>query len=95
MKALIKKEIRLILPAWITAMLLATVPGIFNIFWENATSGESLLIFVMFIFAAGVLFLGINSFGEELSYNTFSALLSQPMKRPRIDIHAKQSFSRK
>ena len=84
MKTLIKKEIRLLLPAWITAMLLAIVPGIFNIAWEFSTSDGSVFIFVQLIFAAGVLFLGINSFGEELSYNTFSALLSQPMKRPRI-----------
>lgn len=84
MKTLIKKEIRLLLPAWITAMLLATVPGILNIFWISSTFGASVFPFVQLVFAAGVLFLGINSFGEEMSYNTFSALLSQPMNRPRI-----------
>jgi ABC-type transport system involved in multi-copper enzyme maturation permease subunit len=84
MKTLIKKEIRLLLPAWITAMLLAIVPGVFNIAWEFSTSDSSVFIFVQLIFAAGVLFLGINSFGEELNYNTFSVMLAQPMKRPRI-----------
>ena len=84
MKTLIKKEIRLLLPAWITAMLLSIVPGISNIAWESSTSDGSLFLFVDLIFAAGVLFLGIHSFGEEISYNTFSALLAQPMRRPRI-----------
>lgn len=84
MKTLIKKEIRLLLPAWITAMLLAIVPGIFNIIWEDTAFRDSFFPFVLLIFAAGVLFLGINSFGEELNYHTFSALLSQPMNRPRI-----------
>jgi ABC-type transport system involved in multi-copper enzyme maturation permease subunit len=88
MKALIKKEIRLLMPAWITAMLLATVPGILNVIsiycYGFMPSGGGLFFFVQLMFAAGVLLLGINSFGEELSYNTFSALLSQPLKRPRI-----------
>jgi hypothetical protein len=91
-KTLIQKEIRLLLPAWIIAIVLATVPGIFNIalistnpteFLANDNDG-SFFFFVQLAFAAGVLFLGINSFGEEMSYNTFSALLSQPMRRRRI-----------
>lgn len=85
MKTLIKKEIRLLLPAWITAMLLAIVPRVLLIIWSADSFDQvSLSFFAGLIFAAGVLFLGVNSFGGELSCNTFSALLSQPMKRPRV-----------
>ena len=88
MKTLIKKEIRLLLPAWITAMLLVIIPGFLNVVWICTRPAEfganGFFFFPQLTFAAGVLFLGINSFGEELSCNTFSALLSQPMKRPRI-----------
>ncbi|HTV42688.1 MAG TPA: hypothetical protein VMF08_19145 [Candidatus Sulfotelmatobacter sp.] len=88
MKTLIKKEIRLLLPAWITAMLLVIIPGILNIVWTRNFRefgvSDGIFFFIQLMFAAGVLFLGINSFGEELSCNTFSALLSQPIKRPRI-----------
>ena len=83
MKTLIKKEIRLLLPAWITAMLLAIVPRLFVVLCAPDYS-VPLSFFANLIVAAGLLFLGINSFGQELSCNTFSALLSQPMQRPRI-----------
>ncbi|HEX3624762.1 MAG TPA: ABC transporter permease [Verrucomicrobiae bacterium] len=84
MRTLIKKEFRLLLPAWITVMLLAVIPGILNIAWISTTSNGGLFLFVHLMYAAGVLFLGIHSFGEEISCHTFSGLLSQPMNRPRI-----------
>jgi hypothetical protein len=87
MKMLIKKEIRLLLPAWITAMLLAVVPRPFIILCSpgNPTFYQgSISSIAESIFAIGLLILGINSFGQELTCNTFSALLSQPMKRPRL-----------
>ncbi|HEY1787795.1 MAG TPA: hypothetical protein VGJ73_06545, partial [Verrucomicrobiae bacterium] len=88
MKTLIKKEIRLLQPAWTIAMLLAIVPRIFVILCTspgNPPYYQNGLSFIAgLIFAFGLLVLGINSFGQELSCNTFSALLSQPMNRPRI-----------
>ncbi len=88
MKTLIKKEIRLLLPAWITAMLLAIVPRVFIVFCSEGyfypDYSVPLSLFADLIVAPGLLFLGINSFGQELSSNTFSAMLSQPIKRPRL-----------
>ena len=87
MKTLIKKEIRLLLPAWIAAMLLAIVSCLFAIlcaeyYYPNEPGRLSFL--TTLTVAVGLLILGINSFGQELSCNTFSALLSQPMKRRRL-----------
>ena len=90
MATLIKKEIRLLLPAWIVAMLLAILPGVLQValvvgfqpgwgFYEGPDC-----FFILLIFAVGVLLLGINSFGQELSSGTFSSLLSQPAERRRI-----------
>ena len=86
MKTLIKKEIRLLMPAWITAMLLAIVPRIFINLCATPANGDERFMSLPaeLIFAFGLMFLGINSFGQELSGNTFSALLSQPIKRPRV-----------
>ncbi|HEX3624763.1 MAG TPA: ABC transporter permease [Verrucomicrobiae bacterium] len=80
MKTLIKKEIRLLLPAWIAAMLVAVIsPWIVPAFF-----GEQHPFFFHFMFPLGVLFLGITSFGMEFSSGTFSISLSQPMDRRLI-----------
>jgi ABC-type transport system involved in multi-copper enzyme maturation permease subunit len=94
MNTLIKKEIRLLLPAWVAAMVLAVVPTF--IVWgvlgfdstqlgpEPAASASFVATFMPFIFALGVLLLGISSFGQELNSGCFGALLSQPAERRRI-----------
>jgi hypothetical protein len=78
MSPLIKKEIRLLLPAWIVAMVLAIftppIPGA----WLLGTSGTP------FGLILGLLLLGIASFGQEFSSGSFSTLLSHPMERGRI-----------
>jgi hypothetical protein len=91
MSALIKKEIRLLLPAWIAAMLLAVVPAWFTgIAWNlDYTAGLAQSDFLLeglvpLIFALGILFLGISPFGREFSQGTFTVLLSQPAERSRI-----------
>jgi hypothetical protein len=81
MNAILRKEIRLLLPAWSLAMAMSTLP-----IWARngrilsqdfgATVG-TLLVF----FAAGALLLSLSSFGAEMSFGTFPALLAQP--RPR------------
>jgi ABC-type transport system involved in multi-copper enzyme maturation permease subunit len=91
MNFLIKKEIRLLLPAWIVAMLLAIVPAwiggaALNLDYRTnqAYSGFRLDGFVPVIFALGILLLGISSFGQEFNQGTFQVLLSQPMERARV-----------
>lgn len=76
MNALIKKEIRLILPAWIAAMLLVILP-----IWIIPANLGSYRIYA---FALGFLFLGLASFGQEFSFRTLSLSLSQPVSRHRF-----------
>lgn len=91
MSALVKKEVRLLLPGWIAAMLLAIVPAwISGAAWNmdysvnQAQSGFWLDGLVPLVFALGVLFLGLSSFGQEFSLGTFTVLLSQPTERSRV-----------
>ncbi len=84
MNALIRKEIRLILPAWIMAMVLATLPV--WIVWPGPgfLLFQNLGLMVFAPFALGVLLLSITPFGQELNLGTFSVLLSQPVSRSRL-----------
>jgi len=71
MNALVKKEIRLLLPSWVVAMLLALVQAItqpydFYIAW--------LLFF-------GLTIMALTTIGREASLNTLSTLLAQPAER--------------
>jgi ABC-type transport system involved in multi-copper enzyme maturation permease subunit len=91
MKTLIKKEIRLLLPAWVVAMLLAIVPAwiggaALNLDYQihQVHSEFRLEEFVPVLFALGILLLGISTFGQEFNQNTFQVLLSQPMERARV-----------
>ena len=77
MNALIRKEIRLISPAWGVAMvvlggaiLVAPMPAL-----------EGLL---PVLFAASAIFLALLPFGQECSLGTFSSLLVQPAPRQRL-----------
>jgi ABC-type Na+ efflux pump permease subunit len=83
MNPLVKKEIRLLMPAWIVAMILATVPYWIVEFFDADVITANVFrppCFIMF----GMLFLGITSFGSEISFKTFPLLLSQPVPRGRI-----------
>ncbi len=91
MSPLIKKEIRLLLPAWIGAMILAIVPAwIGGTVWNlndsvnRAEAGFWLEGLVPMLFALGILSLGPSPFGQEFSHGTFTVLLSQPIERSRI-----------
>jgi ABC-type Na+ efflux pump permease subunit len=74
MNALVKKEIRLLLPSWIVAMLLAMVQGITRPYDFYVAS---LLFF-------GLTIMALTTIGRETSLNTFSSLLAQPAERIRI-----------
>ena len=74
MSPLVKKEIRLVLPAAITAMLLAFLSRLRPL-------DDSLPVCLLFI---GMVMMALSSFGRESSLNTFSALLAQPTERTKI-----------
>ncbi len=74
MNALVKKEIRLLLPSWIAAVLLAMVQAITRPYDFYVAS---LLFF-------GLTIMALTTIGREASLNTFSAMLAQPAERIRI-----------
>jgi hypothetical protein len=74
MNALVKKEIRLLLPSWIAAVLLAIVQAITRPYDFYVAS---LLFF-------GLTIMALTTIGREASLNTFSSLLAQPVERIRI-----------
>jgi ABC-type transport system involved in multi-copper enzyme maturation permease subunit len=74
MKVLIRKEIRLLLPAWIVAVLLAMVQGI--------TRPYDFYIASLLFF--GLTIMSLSTIGRETSLNTFSSVLAQPAERIRI-----------
>lgn len=83
MNALIKKEIRLLLPAWIAAMLLAIAP-VWIVHGIEEAYDSNIFLIPGFCLMLGTLFLGIASFGQEFSFRTFTLLLSQPISRKQI-----------
>ncbi len=78
MTPLLKKEIRLILPAWLAVLLLEV--------WQPwlGHDHDTALSFAPVLFFLGVILLAVDSFGREFSLGTFSALMSQPLERGRI-----------
>ena len=74
MNALVKKEIRLLLPSWSVAALLALVQAITRPYDFYVAS---LLFF-------GLTIMALTTIGRETSLNTFSLLLAQPAERRRI-----------
>jgi hypothetical protein len=84
MNALVRKEIRLVLPAWIAAVVLAIFPV--WLVWPGPHSFilQSPGVAVYAPFAIGVLLLGLTPFGQELNFGTFSMLLAQPVSRRHL-----------
>jgi len=75
MSPLLRKELRMLLPAWAVALLLATMPV-----WPWRVFPP----FLEFSFGAAVVLLGLTPFGQEMSGGTFGLLLVQPDKRARF-----------
>ena len=83
MSALVRKEIRLLLPAWIAAMLLVMAPILLGrLIDENDPIGVTNML-TAFGVAIGCVILGLAGMGREISSHTFSLLLAQP--RPRAE----------
>ena len=74
MNPLVKKEIRLLLPSFVVAVLLALVQGITRPYDFYVAS---LLFF-------GLTIMALTTMGREASLNTFSMMLAQPAERTRI-----------
>lgn len=84
MNALIRKEIRLILPAWIAAMILSIAPVWFVSARYLVSLREEGAVNASLAFGIGAIFLGLAPFGQECGFGTFSLLLAQPVTRRRI-----------
>jgi len=82
MSALLKKEFRLLLPAWIAAMLLpiASFP-IGQLINLNVDETNDLMVACA---ALGCLVLGLAGFGREFESRTFPLLLVQPRERKQF-----------
>src|SRR6266852_4416904 len=74
MTPIVAKEIRLLLPAYVMALLLAIVP-----IW--LLPGEAATIFS---FCFGAVILAVSCLGREFALGTFPLLLVQPLERSRI-----------
>ncbi|MDR3457913.1 MAG: ABC transporter permease subunit [Verrucomicrobiae bacterium] len=82
MNALVKKEIRLLLPNFGFACVLA-LAGLFPNHADSLFSG--IVYFIGCIFCpAVVVMLALSSFGSEVGSGTFSNLLAQPVSRVKI-----------
>ncbi len=81
MNALLRKEVRMLMPVWIAALAQAVLPTVF--FWTiyQKLPPEPLLYIP---FGLGVLLLGLTSFGYEFGTGTFSIFLAQPIPRLRL-----------
>jgi hypothetical protein len=88
MSPLIRKETRLLLPAWVAALVMATMP-----LWRwhpfegvsQGLFGEAIFMQMLpLIFVAPLLVLALSPFGQEMSYGTFGLLLVQPEERRRF-----------
>ena len=84
MNALVKKEIRLLLPAWVTAMLLVIAPVMLDGFFDDYHPAETIVAMTWYVTAAACILLGLTSFGREFSSGTFSLLLGQPRRREEL-----------
>ncbi len=78
MSALVKKEIRLLLPGWLAILLLEVVQPWF---WNDPDFTFEMIAVIFFF---GINILAVDSFGREFSLGTFSSLLAQPVERRRI-----------
>jgi hypothetical protein len=78
MSVLVRKEIRLLAPAWIAALAAATMP-----LWFGQDRQDSRGLSLP-CFGLALVFLGLTTLGKEMSWGTFGLLLSQPEKRERF-----------
>src|SRR5438067_9923663 len=76
MSPIVAKEVRLLLPGYVMALLLAIVA----IWLVPGDPGAA----TIFSFCFGAVILALSSFGREFALRTFPLVLSQPLERWRI-----------
>jgi ABC-type transport system involved in multi-copper enzyme maturation permease subunit len=88
MNALVKKEIRVLLPSFLIGCVL-TLANWFsfweNLFLENPSAFNSILSMIPLVVCPAVaVMIALDSFGGEVSSGTFAVLLAQPISRVKI-----------
>lgn len=81
MNALIRKEVRLMLPAWLAAWGLSALPFFVAVLNAFEPTSQTHIHFGLYTVPIGCAILGLSVFGREFSAGVFSLLLVQP--RPR------------
>jgi len=84
MSIVLRKELRLLLPAWVATVVMTTVPAWCTHAAWFARNGLAVGIVSIACFALGTLFLALSPFGQEISFGTFSLMLAQPQTRRRL-----------
>ena len=84
MSPLVKKEVRLLMPGFLAAMVLAFSNFLLPDFGRSPFIRGLLVVFPFVGCPAMVLMMALSSFGSELSFGTFSNLLAQPVPRKQI-----------
>lgn len=79
MSALARKELRLLAPAWIVALVLTIPPALLTDEWFFRSTAIPHLAFWL-----SALLLGMTTFGREFGNRCFSLLLTQPQSRERL-----------
>src|ERR1035437_10236400 len=79
MNALIAKEMRLLLPAYGMALLLAVIPV-----WLFPEVNQPVADSAIGPIWLGAVLLALSAFGREFGLKTFPLLLAQPLERRRI-----------
>jgi hypothetical protein len=82
MNALVRKEIRMLLPAWVVAMVLVIGTLFLSAVSRHPVWGNPM--WMAFGLVVGCLLMALLPFGQECSLGTFSYLLAQPVSRRRI-----------
>jgi len=78
MTPLLKKEIRLLLPAWLAVLCLEVGQP-----WITKDQGQAIAFAPVFFFF-GMVLLAVDSFGREFSLGTFSGMMSLPVDRRQL-----------
>jgi hypothetical protein len=81
MNALVRKEVRLQLPAWLAAVGLCGLPFLISVVISSDNPGVNHAQFGLYTVPIACAILGLSAFGREFSAGTFALLLAQP--RPR------------
>jgi ABC-type transport system involved in multi-copper enzyme maturation permease subunit len=85
MNPIVRKEIRLLLPSFVTAMAAALLILLLPRQTRADSFWNALPFMGLFLFCPGVaVMLSLDSFGREVSARTFSVLIAQPVSRIRV-----------